>query len=345
MTVITDRSSEATKRALHAAIAAVEKDDDVSLVFIEADSILPAPETTESITSGLVALASVAGKFTLRSITAKGKKLPVDAKTLTRIAVFAWHEACGLPVPDDATVARLSAKTREASSSTSVSLRQHVAEQVRPSENPAETGAGSRSPSQSATSKRTNNNIPSLWAEVDDWLKSNMPDAVPMPEGVSSLALEKSEKQLGFRLSSALKEFWQVHDGSRGIWLHKYGVLNSLNAMLQSWEQEVDPWGDGENDHLAEPKDPSVKKKWFARKWLPIVDSWTGDYLCVDLDPSKKGSVGQIVYWRHDAGPVNVAAPSFESLFQIFVDELKAGVYVPKVNNEGKPYLDSKDSD
>jgi cell wall assembly regulator SMI1 len=130
-----------------------------------------------------------------------------------------------------------------------------------------------------------------------------------------------------------------IHDGSGNLWLHDRGVFLSLEGLLEAWEQEFDLWGDGDNDEWATPEGP-IKKKWFSRKWLPALDTWCGDYTCLDLDPAKGGKRGQVLSWYHDNGPTRVIAPSFGTLLQQFAQELEAGLYTPKINRQGQPYLE-----
>jgi cell wall assembly regulator SMI1 len=183
-------------------------------------------------------------------------------------------------------------------------------------------------------------NIAKCWADIEKWLTSKVPGAVPMlPGGASSKAFASAEKTLGFALPREVKEFLSIHDGSAHLWLHDRGEFMSLEDILAAWDQEFDLWGDGNNDEWATPKGP-IKNKWFTRKWLPILDARTGDYICVDLDPPKAGKRGQLIAWYHDQGPTQVIAPSFGSLLVEFVVELAGGLYTPQLNDARQPYLE-----
>lgn len=183
-------------------------------------------------------------------------------------------------------------------------------------------------------------NIATCWAQIEQWLSVNAPDAVPMlPAGASPKAFTQAEKTLGYPLPREVQEFLAIHDGSAALWLHDRGAFMSLDSILTAWDQEFDLWGDGNNDEWATPRGP-IKKKWFTRKWLPVLDAWTGDHVCIDLDPPKGGKRGQLITWFHDNGPTEVVAASFGTLLVEFVTELEGGCYTPRVNQAGQPYLE-----
>ncbi|MDB5346401.1 MAG: hypothetical protein JWP89_4778 [Schlesneria sp.] len=182
--------------------------------------------------------------------------------------------------------------------------------------------------------------IADCWKQIESWLSANTPEAaLSLPPGASPAAFAQAEQVLGYALPGEVKEFLAIHDGSAGIWLHDRGVFMSLSEILSAWDQEFDLWGDGNNDEWATPAGP-IQKKWFARMWLPILNQWTGDYVCIDLDPPKGGQPGQLFQWNHDGGPISVIESSLTDLLSEFVTELRNGLYVPKPNRVGKPYLE-----
>jgi cell wall assembly regulator SMI1 len=182
--------------------------------------------------------------------------------------------------------------------------------------------------------------ISECWAGIEQWLSANAPDAIPLlPDGASAAVLAAAEETLGYALPREVKEFLAVHDGSGHLWLHDRGEFMSLATILSSWDNEFDLWGDGNNDEWANPQGP-IKKKWFNRHWLPVLDARTGDYACTDLDPSKGGRRGQVITWYHDRGPTEVIAAGFGVLLGEFVAELASGLYTPRRDRAGQPYLE-----
>jgi len=182
--------------------------------------------------------------------------------------------------------------------------------------------------------------VAECWTEIDRWLSTNAPAVLPfLPAGLPAAAFDAAAETLGFDIPSEVREFLSVHDGSGNLWLHDRGEFMSLDTIVESWDIEFDLWGDGNNDEWATPQGP-IKKKWFTRKWLPVLDARTGDYVCIDQDPPKGGRRGQLIAWYHDRGPTEVIAPSFGALLTQFVAELAEGRYTPKLNQAGQPYLE-----
>jgi cell wall assembly regulator SMI1 len=144
---------------------------------------------------------------------------------------------------------------------------------------------------------------------------------------------------MGLALPGDLKEFVSVHDGGGGLWLHELGVPLSLSGSIEVWDREVGLWGDGNNDEWASPEGP-IRKKWFSLGWVPFLDTWCGDCYCIDLDPPEEDRRGQMISWYHDNGPTAVVAPSFAALVRTWAEEVEGGLYVPRVNRQGQPYLE-----
>lgn len=118
----------------------------------------------------------------------------------------------------------------------------------------------------------------------------------------SEPAIEEVEKTLGAKLDPISREYlrfvprepsgqwetphWMQWDHWRGLTIRE--MLEQRKATLGLCDDEgIEP-------------DRGVRAKWFHDKWLPIADDGGGDLLCIDLDPAKGGTVGQIVEFRHE---------------------------------------------
>ena len=177
-------------------------------------------------------------------------------------------------------------------------------------------------------------NAAGYWADIERWLAAHVPEAIPLlPAGAAARALDGAEETLGYPLPRDVREFLSVHDGGGNLWLHDRGEFMSLGTILSSCN----------NDEWARPNGP-IRKKWFTRKWLPVLDARTGDYVCIDLDPPRGGKRGQLITWSHDGGPAEVIAPSLPALLDAFVTELVAGRYTPKLDQAGQTYLEYREA-
>lgn len=178
-----------------------------------------------------------------------------------------------------------------------------------------------------------------IWNRIESWLESNAPEIfIALPEGASTTEIEELESKVGIRLPNYVRESYLIHNGSSDRSLFNAGTLRSLEQMYDEWEIQEDLWGDGENSEWADPP-KEIQKLWFSPKWIPFTDSWTGDSLCIDCDPSEHGVNCQVIDWIHTQGPVSVVANSFLEWLQTFTDELEANEFVVQENQVGQQYL------
>ena len=70
---------------------------------------------------------------------------------------------------------------------------------------------------------------------------------------------------------------------------------------------------------------PIQPHNWNLR-WLPVTGG-SGNHYCVDLDPAPGGTIGQIIWFEHDAGPIRVVASGFTAWLEQYASDLEAGRY------------------
>lgn len=181
------------------------------------------------------------------------------------------------------------------------------------------------------------------WKRIDAWLADRVPRNWLRSPGLSESQITKFEKRFGHRLPDDVRETYKIHNGLVGVEIvennccggfllplielkarwpgiqNRYALKTweSLNADLQSGRlYQVD----------AHPKGP-IQKVWWSPHWLPLFDNGQGDFLLLDLQPSRRGSVGQIIEHRRWDGPHRVVARSFSAWLAKFTDQLENGRY------------------
>jgi cell wall assembly regulator SMI1 len=185
--------------------------------------------------------------------------------------------------------------------------------------------------------------VAECWQRVERWLTAHAAGVLAhLPAGASESALAEAEEALGFPLSRDLRESLAAHDGNDGaFWLHKddLGALMPLRDIVRTWQTLVGLFGDGDNDASAKPP-ARIKRRWWHRKWVPILDPDMGDKTCIDLDPARGGKRGQVFYWSHTGGPGYIIAPGYAELFADFVRDLEEGRYECRRGFRGLEYLE-----
>ena len=174
--------------------------------------------------------------------------------------------------------------------------------------------------------------LKSSWSRIEKWHKMNVTE-VPEDEfmlspGTTAEALDEAESELGLKLPKDVRDSYRIHNGSGHHAIFEYGFhLLSLDEAVSTWKMWRGHVEQGlfDNSHPS-PKGP-IKKTWWNVKWLPITHNSGGDHQCIDMDPDKRGHVGQVIRFSHEVGPVEVLAPSFEHWLLRFAEGLEAGKY------------------
>jgi cell wall assembly regulator SMI1 len=71
-----------------------------------------------------------------------------------------------------------------------------------------------------------------------------------------------------------------------------------------------------------------VKATWWNPAWVPIAECGTGDVVCIDLDPSGGGAIGQIILYQHDYEERKVLHTCLLDWLRECADDLDHGKYV-----------------
>lgn len=167
------------------------------------------------------------------------------------------------------------------------------------------------------------------WKRIARWCKANVPeDEFALAEGASVGDIAAAEAQLGLSFPPALTASYRMHNGSqeRAIFLYGYTLL-SLNELVDQWQVWQTLVHEGTFDD-SEPKCPkAIKKVWWNLKWIPFTHNGGGDHHCVDIDPAKHGTVGQVIQFNHEIGAHTLHAPDFGTFLRDYATDLEAGRY------------------
>ncbi len=156
------------------------------------------------------------------------------------------------------------------------------------------------------------------------WQLEGDPSDWTPPPGASEASIALAEQAMGLQFPDDLRASYLLHDGS-GDTLFPWGfVLLGLEEMVRDWRTlrrlfEKENWP-------AEPDDPIRPVHWDAL-WVPAVSNESGDYHFVDLDPAPGGTVGQVICFHHEVGPIRVLANGFGEWLGGYADQLEAGIY------------------
>ncbi|KAI9466291.1 hypothetical protein BJY52DRAFT_1201919 [Lactarius psammicola] len=153
------------------------------------------------------------------------------------------------------------------------------------------------------------------WTRIRSWLSVEYPElGDTLNYGILPQDLANIEMQFGFSLPQVIRESYLAVDGqepessagcSDGLFFGLH--LLPLDEVLDEWrfwrEVDDDP-NTGAHPRLREVMQsvpPNwIRKEYSQRGWIPLISDKTGNYVGVDLNPEKGGSVGQVIVFGRD---------------------------------------------
>jgi len=155
---------------------------------------------------------------------------------------------------------------------------------------------------------------------LEAWCQTNRPEylqALAPPAAESELAKLKQRFE---DVPEALLDLFRWHNGTKENQTQAF----IHNFALMSVQECVDAI-DGFNAMNA--AEAFEEKYWWRPKWIPFLESWGGDHLCLDLEGVFFGRAGQVIEFWHDDDCRSVLAPTFETWFDCFVEALEASLF------------------
>ncbi|HLK69223.1 MAG TPA: SMI1/KNR4 family protein [Bryobacteraceae bacterium] len=178
----------------------------------------------------------------------------------------------------------------------------------------------------------TPNQLSGVWAKIDKWLKQNAPVAMGTLEPPATpQQLSQLETALGMPVPPDLLCSLQIHNGQKNT--------PRWTGLMEGWRLlgcgEIAEWSktmarllvEGDFDDAEAEGDGQVKAEWWNIRWVPFLESGSGDLLCIDMDPDEDGRSGQVIEFRHDEGDREVRERSFNSYLTQFASDLFDDVY------------------
>jgi cell wall assembly regulator SMI1/predicted DNA-binding WGR domain protein len=171
--------------------------------------------------------------------------------------------------------------------------------------------------------------VKDAWARIQAWCAKNAPD-VKLSPGCSANELDSLEASLGVNLPEDFRESYLIHHGDNGTCCFYYSMfLLSLEGVAREWQRMCDLFRVNAVDEEEEevPVDGAVKRLDWNAKWIPFSSNDSGEYIFLDMDPGTLGTLGQVVDFSHEEGPVRLMGKSFEAFLVDYADGLEAGIF------------------
>jgi cell wall assembly regulator SMI1 len=166
--------------------------------------------------------------------------------------------------------------------------------------------------------------IEERWATIGGWLKSEYPDALSQfRKPATQAAILNAEKKLGVTLPDDYKQFLALHNGQEEFApMVGFGALFAIEEVAEAHANIVGDETPVDVDEAGE----GVRPLDYCKGWIPISRSARGrDYLCIDLDPAKGGTRGQIIEYVVDSNARSLVAKSFADLLSLYFQQAQTG--------------------
>ncbi len=164
---------------------------------------------------------------------------------------------------------------------------------------------------------------------LQNWIAANRPDYLAI------LAPPASDEELAKfvgvfpSLPDDLLALYRWHNGTLGAnpqaFIHNFGFSSIAECLVSAVELSA----------LVEAGEFEEPWTWDTR-WIPFLESWGGNHLCVDVGGCFGGKAGQIIEYWHDDEDRNVVAPSLKAWFACFVEALEDGRFTVEGGDLGE---------
>jgi cell wall assembly regulator SMI1 len=189
------------------------------------------------------------------------------------------------------------------------------------------------------------NSIKPLWKRVESWLAKRMPAEWLKSPGLTEAQICAAEEVLGHRLPDDVRESYKIRNGLR-IDIYGFGYLLPLVRPKKQLGTKfgnrnvVEEWRDYKKaiESLnwqtvpVKPKGPIADIYW-TRDWIPLFDDLQGNMHWLDMNPPKRGVIGQIIDWDKLFGPTRICARSFRGWLNRLADEIEQDRYQLEVSD------------
>jgi cell wall assembly regulator SMI1 len=184
---------------------------------------------------------------------------------------------------------------------------------------------------QTANQSNVEAGVNELWNRLQTWLEQNAPELLEtMQPGASETQIAALEKHLGVRLPDDYRAFLQLCNGQvEGAEFGFYdGELLSVDTVKFQWDVWKKLLDQGTFEESRAAPHPGIKNDWWNARWIPFTHDGGGNNLCLDLDPAKGGTVGQVITMWHDSSERELMFPSFTVWLESVLDGLESGEIV-----------------
>lgn len=154
--------------------------------------------------------------------------------------------------------------------------------------------------------------------------------------GAAETDFARLEAVLGYALPEEFKELYRVADGESGTagvlaseeWLSIERIIEEYGVWKNLLDDGIFADDDG-TPYDCEPENTAIKGDlWWNPKWIPLTADGGGNGKMIDMDPTERGTAGQIIQMWHDDAARSKEADSLRGFLTQYAQDLEDGKYV-----------------
>lgn len=186
-------------------------------------------------------------------------------------------------------------------------------------------------------------NLEKSWVRIHAWLGSNANNILESLQGPANITeISKLEELAGTTLPQQLVEFYSQHNGINPDCYAN--LIYGINFIpIENTIEQISNYESLNDQQPLKYADTEIDSSYtFGKKRVPIADDSGTCLLCVDLDPSENGILGQVILLDYDSSAALKLANSIEELLEKFAEDLESGKYtlLPEALEDGNEWLD-----
>jgi cell wall assembly regulator SMI1 len=173
--------------------------------------------------------------------------------------------------------------------------------------------------------------VEKVWKNLTDWFATNAPELLEtFQPGASEAEIADLERHVGLELPDDFRTFLklcngQIQDPQAGFYS---GDLMSVTDIKSTWSMMQGLIKKGTFKDSTSYPGKGVNAAWWNPAWVPFISWTTGDNTCIDLDPAKGGTRGQVIIFWHDQGDRNIKQASFTEWLEVLLADIECGEIV-----------------
>jgi cell wall assembly regulator SMI1 len=169
--------------------------------------------------------------------------------------------------------------------------------------------------------------VTNLFEKLKSWLEENAPELLAtLATGASEQKLAALETTLGQKLPGDYREFLGLCNGQKKKSEFGFyeGKLLGIDEVIENGSAWVRARDEGRLEGWKGKPEKGIRKDFWNPAWIPFTRDNGGNNLCLDMDPTKSGSVGQVITMWHDTEDRSIRFSGFTAWLEDILDGLES---------------------